>query len=298
MVCPEVGLLDGWWDAVGCPHCQARLIQAADDVILCPRCKERFGVCGSVLGFLPAARAVALGEWAGAYREARLSDGWQPLTPAQLLALPRGSPPGYPPLYWQVRRQTYRALLRLLAASGARPADGPLADLGAGVGWLAFQLAARGYRVLAVEASLDDAFGLGAGRTYHGRAGGRLLLAQGDLQRPPLQPGRWGAVLFSASLHYAADLAGTLERAAAALQPRGLLVVMDTPIARHPVPGTGRGDRHLGRQELAGALKAVGLHAHWLRILRGPRWWAHQARAWLRRERLFSFPLVFAQGEG
>ncbi len=252
----------------------------------------------SVLRLLLAERAHAFDERGRAYREARLRDGWQPLASEQLLALPFASPPGYPVLYWQVRRQTYRALLRLLAASGLRPGDGPIADLGAGVGWLAFRLASRGYRALAVEASLDDAFGLGAGRTYLGPAAGRLLLAQGDLECPPLQPGRWGAVLYNASLHYAADLTGTLERAAQALQPGGLIVVMDTPIARHPVAGTGRGDRHLGHQELVDALRAVGLGAHSLRIVRGPRWWAHQARTWLRREKPFSFPLIFARGEG
>jgi hypothetical protein len=165
------------------------------------------------------------------------------------------------------------------------------------VGWLSFRLAVQGYRVLAVEASLDDAFGLGAGRTYLGRVSGRLLLVQGDLERPPLQPGCWGVVLFNASLHYAADLSSTIERASQALQRRGLLVVMDTPIARHPVAGTGRGDRHLGYRELNDALGAAGLHAHWLRVRRGPRWWAHQARAWLKREELFSFPLVLAQRE-
>lgn len=298
VACSEVDLCDGWWDAIGCPHCQGRFVQDADGALLCLHCQERFVECDSVLRLLPPARMAALDEWSHAYREARLRDGWQPLTLEQLSALPFASPPGYPALYWQVRRQTYRALLRLLAARGLRPSAGPIADLGAGVGWLSFRLAGQGYRVLAVEASMDDAFGLGAGRAYLGSAAGRLLLVQGDLEQPPLQRGRWGAVLFNASLHYAADLVSTLERAAQALQPRGLLVVMDTPIARHPVAGTGHGDRHLGHRELDDALGVVGLHGHCLRVLRGPRWWAHQARAWLRRRKPFSFPLVFASGEG
>jgi SAM-dependent methyltransferase len=290
--------LAGWWDRVGCPNCLGRLAPEADGALLCPSCRQRFERRGCVLRLLSAARAAALDEWSRSYREARLRDGWQPLAPEQLLALPFASPAGYSALYWQVRRQTYRALRRLLAERGLQPGNGPIADLGAGVGWLSFRLAVQGFRVLAVDASLDEAFGLGAGRTYLASTAGRLLLVQGDLERPPLQPGRWGAVLFNASLHYAADVMGTLERAAQALQPRGLLVVMDTPIAPHPTAGTGRGDRHLGRRELEGVLRAVGLQVHWSRIVRGPRWWAHQARTWLKRADSFSFPLVFAQRKG
>lgn len=294
----ELDLLAGWWDRIGCPDCLGRFAPDADGALLCPSCEQRFEKRGCVLGLLSAARAAALDEWGRSYREARLRDGWQPLTSQQLLALPFGSPAGYPALYWQVRRQTHRALLRILAERGLHPGDGPIADLGAGVGWLSFRLAVQGFRVLALDASVDNAFGLSAGRIYLASAAGRLLLAQGDLERPPLQPGRWGAVLFNASLHYATDVLGTLERAAQALQPRGLLIVMDTPIAAHPTAGTGRGDRHLGRRELEGVLRAVGLEAHWLRILRGPRWWAHQARTWLKRADSFSFPLVFAQRKG
>jgi SAM-dependent methyltransferase len=290
--------LDGWWDAIGCPHCRGRFVLAAEDMLLCPRCEERFEVFGSVPRLLPAARAVALAQWSRSYREARLRDGWRPLAPEQLFALPFSSPSGYPALYWQVRRQTYRALLRVLAARAPLPADGPIADLGAGVGWLSFRLAERGYCVLALEASLDDAFGLGAARAYLGPEAGRLLLAQGDLEYPPLQAGRWGAVVFNASLHYASDLRSTLRRAAEALQPGGLLVIMDSPVAQRPVAGTGHGDRHLGHGELEAALAATGLRARWQRLYRGPRWWAYQARAWRRGDALFSFPLLVAQEGG
>jgi SAM-dependent methyltransferase len=201
-------------------------------------------------------------------------------------------------LYWQVRRQTYQALIRVLSAWRPNRGGGPIVDLGAGVGWLSFRLAGHGYRVLAVDASLDDAFGLSAGRIYLETHADALLLAQGDLEYPPLQPGSWGAVLFNASLHYAADLPGTLARAGQALQPGGLLVVMDTPVARRPIAGTGRGDRHLGHKELQTALAGVGLRDQWLRMPRGPRWWSHQVRNWLKCEQPFSFPLVFARREG
>jgi hypothetical protein len=70
--------------------------------------------------------------------------------------------------------------------------------------------------------------------------------------------------------------------------------VLDTPIAPRPRRGTGQGDRHLGRQELHGALLAAGLSPRWFPIRRGARWRLHQAKAWLKRDARFSFPMVVA----
>jgi SAM-dependent methyltransferase len=230
--------------------------------------------------------------FAGRYRQARLDEGWQPLTPQQALALPYGHPPGPSALYWQVRRQSFCALMSSLARHGPSPAHGPAADLGAGNGWLSYHLAQLGYDVLAVDASLDADWGLGAAeRHYLPRV--QFALAQGDLAHPPLQAGKVTLIVLNASLHYVKYLEDALRRIARALQPGGCLAILDTPIARQPRPGTGRGDRHLGRQELHRALLAAGLSPRWVPIRRGAAWWRHQTSAWLRRTR-FSFPMILA----
>jgi SAM-dependent methyltransferase len=237
--------------------------------------------------------ATRLAEFSRRYREARLREGWQPLTLEQALALPGGSPAGYPALYWQVRRQSFRALMDILAREGPSPADGPVADLGAGNGWLGYRLATEGYHTLSVDASLDKDWGLGmAEQHYVPRA--PLRLAQGNLEYPPLQAGRSSLILFNASLHYAADLDRTLRRAARALRPAGRIMILDSPVARRPQPGTGRGDRHLGHEELQEVLLAAGLSPRWVGVRRGARWWFYQAKAWLRRVPRFAFPLIVA----
>jgi SAM-dependent methyltransferase len=169
-----------------------------------------------------------------------------------------------------------------------------VADLGAGTGWLSYRLARAGYRVLAIEASLDGDFGLRATEVYRAQAPEQLLPIQGDLEHPPLALGKTSLVLLNASLHYANDLVETLQRAAATLQPKGCLVVIDTPIARHPHPGTGMGDRHLGREELQHALVAAGLSPRWMRIPRSWRWWVRQLKAKLAGDTLFAFPIIRA----
>ncbi len=247
--------------------------------------------------------AAVLADFSRRYRDARLQEGWRPLTREQALALPYGSPPGYPALYWAVRRQSYEALTGVLSRQGPAPEAGAVADVGAGTGWLAHRLAEARYRVVAVETSLERDFGLGAAPVYLTSSHARFLPVQGDLERPPLQRDRLSLAIFNASLHYARDLAATLRRTAEALQRGGRLIVLDTPVTRHPVPGGGREGRlrsperprrALGRQELEEALVSAGLRPRWVPVRRGPRWWVYRAKTWLRGDVRFSFPMVIA----
>lgn len=296
-----------WLDVLGCPYCHSLLRQDAEGLV-CTAGGHSFPLVDGIPSLVQSEDRARFAQFSLRYREARLREGWQPLTVDQALALPFGSPPGYPLLYWEVRRQSYRALMRLLAREGPDPQVGPAADLGAGTGWLAYRLAQAGYRVLAVEASLDQDFGLGATEGYRTGMPERLLPIQGNLEHPPLAHGKTSLIVLNASLHYAADLGSTLRQMAAALHPQGCLVILDTPIARRPHLGTGKDDRDrsasdaastcsrrsLGREELQQALLAAELEPRWIRILRTRRWWIRQLKAWAKGEALFTFPMIWA----
>jgi hypothetical protein len=144
-----------------------------------------------------------------------------------------------------------------------------------------------------VDASGDADWGLGAAESHY-LTESHFQPVLGDLQYPPLRAGRLGLIVFNASLHYAEDLQGTVRRAADSLKPGARVIILDTPIARQPRPGVGRGDRHLGRQELNQALLAAGLNPRWISVRRSTRWRSHQLKAILRREAVFSFPMVIA----
>ncbi len=287
--------MEGWRGVLGCPYCRGALqpTKSKSDHIVCARCNRQFLLRGQLPVLLREEDTLKFVQFSHQYREARLHEGWRPLTPKQILALPFGAPPGYPGLYWEVRRESYLGLMQFLAEEGPPPAAGPVADLGAGVGWLSYRLAREGYCVVAVEASLDKAFGLDAAEPYFA-TGVEFLPVQGNLEYPPLQNGMLALIIFNASLHYARDLQGTLQRAAQCMRPGGRLIVLDTPIAVQPELGTGQGDRHLGRQELRQALLGVGLRPRWVAKRRSPRWWLYQAKKWLKGEPQFSFPMVVA----
>ena len=135
---------------------------------------------------------------------------------------------------------------------------------------------------------------MGAAGVYLDASPGLLMPVQGSLEFPPFRPASLALVVFNASLHYARDLAATLRRAAEVMHPEGRLVVMDSPVSSLPRPGTGRGDRHLGRQELDAALSQAGLAPRWIAVRRGRQWWAWQLKTWLKRQPRFSFPMIVA----
>lgn len=234
-----------------------------------------------------------LAEFNLQYQRRRLKEGWRPLTADQALALPFGRPSGYPTIYWEVRRQSYLALRSFLTKQGPLPSMGPVADLGAGNGWLSYNLARCGYRMMAVDSSIEDPFGLGAADNYLPQKA--FLVVQGDLNRPPLQAGKFSLALFNASLHYAKDVYASLRRTVQALLPEGRVVILDSPITLKPRSGSGAGDRIFGRRELHDVLVAAGLHPHWISVRRGPRWWVRQVSRMARGKSPFSFPMIVAE---
>jgi SAM-dependent methyltransferase len=187
----------------------------------------------------------------------------------------------------------------ILAQDAVSPDRGPAADLGAGTGWLAHRLAEAGYRVLAIESSLEKDFGLEEVRAYLSPPHAPFLPVQGNLEHPPVQRKRLKLAIFNASLHYAYDLGETIHRAAEILREDGWLVILDTPLAQHPSSSDNHCSpnhprRSLGRRELEDALSAAGLIPRWISIRRGLRWWSYQTKKWLKRESRFSFPMVIA----
>ena len=281
------------FDFLACPQCCGELT-AVGDGLRCAADGTAFPIHASGLLDLrpPAARAAA-DAFAARYRAGRLADGWRPLTAAAARALPDGNPPGFTRLYWTVRRESWQALVRCLAALG--PAPLLAADLGAGFPWLSHRLAEMGQRVVAVDLSADADFGLGAASLYPTVVGaglapaqadrtgsylpaGRFLPVLGDLACPPLAAGLYDAVICNASLHYVDNLPAAISRLARALRPGGALIVVDSPVARAPRAGTQPGGRVLGRAELDAALHAAGLIPTWLPVPRGWLWQRHRLK--------------------
>ena len=292
---------------LACPTCGGQLA-AAPDGLRCQADGARYPLTAKgMIDLRPELTRPEADEFASNYRLARLADGWAPLRPEDAERLPDASPAGFTRLYWTTRSESWNALRALLAGLGDRPLT--VADLGAGFPWLSNRLATLGHRVVAVDLSADDDFGLGAARHYPrtwqqldgysttNLRPGRFVASLGDLQSVPLAPVAYDALICNASLHYLERLPAAIARMAAALRPGGVLYVLDSPIALAGRRGRTPGGRVLCPAEVEAALFASGLRRRWVEVERGWLWTRHQAKNWLLRRPSFEFPLIAATKE-
>ncbi len=299
----------GAW--LACPCCSGPL-DVSSSGLRCPAHGE-FPISASGLGDLrPEAIRGEADAFAATYREARLSEGWQPLSPEIASALPYANPAGFNRLYWPLRRESWAAFERLLLTIGPPPLT--IADAGAGFAWASHRLATLGQRVLAFDLSADPDFGLGAARLYptaitaaspsdllHPSAAGRFSPLLGSLEQPPLAAASFDVIVCNASLHYVNSLEVCLATLARALRPAGMLAVLDSPVAPRgwrpeARPGGATcGVRVFSKDELDTALRAAGLTPTWVRVRRGALWARHRLAARLHRHPAFDFPLVAAR---
>ncbi len=100
-----------------------------------------------------------------------------------------------------------------------------IADLGAGEGAFALQLAARAKKVIAVDASAKM---IEVGRELAARHGIRNIdYRLGDMEEIPIADGEVELVFFSQSLHHALHPERAIQEAARILAPGGRIVVLD-----------------------------------------------------------------------
>jgi SAM-dependent methyltransferase len=213
-----------WLPRFACPDCAADVNFDGDDAVVCGGCGGRFARRGGVWRFLTQTRSERLAPFIRQYREVREQEGYRATAADFYRRLPT-VPADHPHAGdWQVRRETYHHLLGHVLAAGPLPLH--VLDLGAGSGWLSHRLSALGHRAVAVDALDDEVDGLGAAHFYEID----FAVVQADFDALPFAPAQFDLVVFNGSLHYAADMAGTLERAHRMLAPGGALVVMDSPM--------------------------------------------------------------------
>ncbi len=176
------------------------------------------------------------------YLTIRRVEGWGASDAAYYQNLPQVAASDPQSAIWRVRAANFRALLRIIGAHRR------VLDVGAGNGWLAFQLAQRGHSVAAVDVNDDDFDGLGARRNYPLA----LNVYRADFSALPCAA-NFDCVVFNASLHYARDLAPVIAEALRVLAPDGMLVVMDSPLYHNAASGRAMfADKRRGFQERLG----------------------------------------------
>jgi SAM-dependent methyltransferase len=185
----------------------------------------RFPIIGGIPQLVSPERANAVRAIAEAYSLVWRKDGWGCALPSYLLNLPDRDTTGRQSGKWRVKARSMDALFELFRTLVPRR----VLDLGCGVGWLTDRLARRGHEAFAIDILQDEVLGLRAADAYL-HAGSVFERVWGELERPPFQAETFDAVVCNASLHYAASLEVALAEVKRILRPRGVFVVMNSPV--------------------------------------------------------------------
>jgi SAM-dependent methyltransferase len=240
---------------LACPVCHVALELEGEDLLACSRCDRTFPRTDQVWRMLLDGRAEAYAEFVARYEKVRRAEGRAAPEPRRLRALPFRAPSRAHAYEWRIRARSFRALLERVIAPGERAARRPLriVDLGSGLGWLAYRLAARGHDVVAIDILVNDFDGLGVHRSYDRP----LVSVQAEFDRLPLRDGDADVLVYNASFHYAAEYEKTLAEGLRVLGPGGSVVVLDSPLYRDASSG-----EQMVREREEGFERQHGLRPH------------------------------------
>lgn len=285
-----------------CPRCRKRLASEAGGF----RCSSDdlfFLLQDGIWRFLLPERQETFAPFIEQYETVRRDEGWGLDTAAYYRALPFNDLSGKHDGIWRIRAKSYSVLLSdvidPLTAEQGRPLQ--VLDLGAGNGWLSYQLARQGHHLTAVDLLTNTVDGLGAHIHYDAT----FVPVQAEFDRLPVDAGQADVVIYNGALHYSTGYQETLLEGLRVLQPDGRLVVMDSPIYRDLASGKAmvqeRQDRFSSRynfsepplpsenfltfDQLEALSTQLGLQWAYLKPDYGLRWSVRHRLAWLRRQR-------------
>jgi SAM-dependent methyltransferase len=222
------------WD-LACPTCRVALTSVHTDEQLCPRCNVTYRREDGIWRLLAEGREEAFREFVQRYETVRRGEGRTMRDSDQLRALPFHDRSRKHRYEWNIRSRSYKALIQHVIQPIERASSRQLriADLGSGLGWLAYRLALRGHEVAAVDLVTNDFDGLGVQRHY----GGAFVSLQAEFDRLPFLDQHVDLIAYNAAFHYAVDYLGTLREALRVLAPLGRMVILDSPIYRDAASG-------------------------------------------------------------
>lgn len=205
------------WPILSCPKDHQPVLIAGDRA-RCPSCGSCYVRVKDIWRFLCDDKR--RGTFLDHYQAVRRAEGWGSADADYYRHLPTVRAADPQSGTWRVREASFNALLPVIGEHQR------VLDLGAGNGWLAFQLRGRGHSVAMLDWSDDDFDGLGALCRY---AVVRDAY-QADFAALPFAAAQFDRVVFNASLHYAQTLESTLAESIRVLAPSGFVIVMDSPM--------------------------------------------------------------------
>lgn len=128
---------------------------------------------------------------------------------------------------WKQKARSLRKLIEVLGPARNRK----VVDIGAGTGWLSYNLAAAGFQCFATDISSGPDVGLGAARAFdRSPYGFERAIATMDIW--PFKSNSVDVAICNASLHYMSDTRLAVAEALRVLRHDGTFLVMNEPVHR------------------------------------------------------------------
>ena len=218
-----------------CPRCGSALKQTSSGALVCPLDGLQFVRIDRVWRMLLPEREPIYDAFIHEYETVRRAEGRGSQKAEYYNALPYRDLSGRRVSDWRIRSASFNAFLEHFLQPVEAQTNRPLnvLDLGAGCGWLANRLAARGHCVAAVDLIVNDFDGLGCCRFYETA----FTPVQAEFDHLPFAQKSFNMVIFNASLHYSTGYETTLQATLRVLDPDGQLVVLDSPVYRDASSG-------------------------------------------------------------
>jgi SAM-dependent methyltransferase len=214
--------------ALACPRCRHSLQLVSEELLRCPQDGLIFPRENGVWLMLAPEQADRFAQFIRDYETIRQAEGRESPQAEYYRRLPFQDITGRRSAEWAIRAQGFRTLLERIIRPMEQGRSLRIIDLGAGNGWLSYQLAKRGHQLAAVDLTVNCFDGLGALRHYD-----RPILAlQASFDSLPLADQQLDLAIFNASLHYSPHYETTLAEALRLLKQNGVIAVVDSPIYR------------------------------------------------------------------
>ena len=209
-----------------CPTCGSSMLQEDGTSQICQDGDHRFRKVDGIWRFLPEEREKTLARFVGEYETVRRAEGRGSQDPAFYRQLPATDPSYRRAGEWLERAHSFRVLLNHVLDPLGESTPLQIVDVGAGNGWLSYQMARRGHCAVAIDLSLSEEDGLGA----HVHYDAAFTSIQAEFDNMPLMDGQADLVLFNASFHYSEGALKTAAEAWRIVRSGGRMILIDTPI--------------------------------------------------------------------
>ncbi len=218
-----------------CPLTHTQLDYVDDHTLQCPDDQALYRKQDGIWRMLHPSREAHFSQFLKEYEAVRTAEERGSHDPNYYRQLPHQDITGKRSAEWLQRHNSFRVLMDSILYKLEKDKERQLKvlELGAGNGWLSYNVSLVNHLAVAVDLGLSARDGLGAHIHYDAP----ILPVQAEFDHLPFESDQFDLVVFNAALHYSENYEISLAEALRVRTDLGALAIMDTPVYKHKESG-------------------------------------------------------------